>query len=168
MAAEKRSSIIGGIILILVGGVFLALQFFPEWAAQFNMSRQWPLLVVGAGIIFFIAAVLGTKPLVIPGSIITGIGGILYYQNLTGNWASWAYIWALIPGFAGVGNVLLGMMSKEERYAFRYGWRLIGFSVVAFVVFGALFGGFGKWGDYWPVLLIGYGLWLLVRSFLRR
>jgi hypothetical protein len=38
-----------------------------------------------------------------PGSILAGIGGIFYYQNLTNDWESWAYIWALIPGFVGIG-----------------------------------------------------------------
>jgi hypothetical protein len=37
--------------------------------------------------------------------IIGGIGGILYWQSYTGDWASWAYVWTLIPGFSGIGII---------------------------------------------------------------
>ena len=105
---EKRSSIVGGLILIGVGTMFLLLQLFPSLADQIDLARQWPLVIVTVGGVFLLTAVLGTPPLAIPGSIIGGIGGILYYQNLTGDWASWAYVWALIPGFVGVGIILDG------------------------------------------------------------
>ena len=34
---------------------------------------------------------------------------MLYWQNQTGNWESWAYAWALIPGFVGVGTIVMGL-----------------------------------------------------------
>jgi hypothetical protein len=155
---EKRSSIIGGTILILMGLLFLSFQMFPELAEQLDIGRQWPLIVIGVG------ALVGTPPLAVPGSVIAGIGGILYYQNVTGDWASWAYIWALIPGFAGIGTILMGLLTPGGRRNVREGGRLVVISLVMFLIFGAFFGGLGRLGQYWPVLLIGIGGWLILKN----
>lgn len=161
---EKRSSIIGGAILIVTGTLFLLVRLFPEVATQIDFTRHWPLIVVAVGGLFLISALAGSPPLALPGSIIAGIGGILYYQNLTGNWASWAFAWALIPGFVGVGTLLMGLLNRQMRFGVREGGRLIVISLILFVIFGAFFGGLGTLGGYWPVLLILIGAWILFRS----
>jgi hypothetical protein len=160
---HKQSSIISGGILILVGVFLLLAQFFPGLATIFDISRQWPLIVVAVGVLFLLSALVANPPLAVPGMIVGGIGGILYYQNLTGNWASWAYIWALIPGFVGLGLVLMGLR-QGSRDPLREGGRLVGISAILFLVFGAFFNGLGGLGQFWPVLLIIAGLWLLVRN----
>jgi hypothetical protein len=161
---QKRGSVIGGLIMIGVGAIFLLLQMFPELASRLNMAQQWPLIIVVVGGVFLVAALLGTPPLAIPGSIITGIGGMLYYQNATGNWASWAFAWALIPGFVGIGLLLAGILAGgRDRVPMREGGRLLIISLVMFVVFGAFFNGFGGLGRFWPVLLIGAGIWMLLQ-----
>lgn len=161
---EKRSSIIGGTILILMGLLFLSFQMFPELAEQLDIGRQWPLIVIGVGVLFLLGALVGTPPLAVPGSVIAGIGGILYYQNVSGDWASWAYIWALIPGFAGIGTMLMGLLTPGGRRNVREGGRLVVISLVMFLIFGAFFGGLGRLGQYWPVLLIGIGGWLILKN----
>ncbi len=83
---EKKGSIIGGIILILLGVFFFLLQFFPGLADLFNLSQQWPLIIIGAGVLFLLGALFGNPPLAVPGMIISGTGVILYYQNATGDW----------------------------------------------------------------------------------
>lgn len=161
---QKRSgSIIGGLILILVGALLLALQAVPGLAALIDLARFWPLIIVGIGALFLLGALLGSPPLAIPGAIIAGIGGLLFYQNLTGNWASWAYAWALIPGFVGVGIIIAAWLGDGDTNV-RDGGRLIVISLILFVVFGAITGGFGLLGQFWPLLLIGLGLYLLWRS----
>jgi hypothetical protein len=70
------------------------------------------------------------------------------------------------PGFVGIGIVLAGFLG-EGRDQIRSGLNLIVISLVLFVIFVMLFGGYGL-GNYWPVALIVLGLWLLVRSMLRR
>lgn len=159
---HKQSSIIIGAILILVGIFLLAAQFFPGLTANLNISQQWPLIVVAVGALLLLSAFLGTPPLAIPGSIVTGIGGVLYVQNLTGAWASWAYVWALIPGFVGIGLLIAGTLGHERGTSLREGGRLILISGVMFLIFGAFFNGLGGIGRYWPVLLIGLGLWQLL------
>jgi len=160
---EKRSSIVGGLILIAVGTLFLLLQLVPSLADQIDLARQWPLIIVTVGGVFLLTAVFGAPPLAVPGSIISGIGGILYYQNLTGNWASWAYVWALIPGFVGVGIFLMESLRGQFKRGIREGGRQIVISVVMFVIFAAFFNGLGGIGQYWPVLLILMGGWLLIK-----
>ncbi len=160
---EKRSSIVGGMILILVGATFLLMQLFPSVAEQIDLARQWPLIIVAIGGFFLLAALVGTPPLAIPGSIVGGIGGILYYQNLTGNWDSWAYIWALIPGFVGVGIVLMYVLRGQLRQGLQAGGPQIVISAIMFVIFAGFFTGLGGLGRYWPVLLILAGGWMLIK-----
>jgi hypothetical protein len=158
---HKRSSIIVGIILILVGVLFLLAQLFPSLAINLNISQQWPLIIVSVGGLLLLSALLGTPSLAIPGSIVAGIGGILYVQNLTNTWDSWAYIWTLIPGFVGIGMLISGLLGHRRRSMWREGSRLLLISFVLFFVFAAFFNGLGSFGRYWPVLLIVAGLWMV-------
>ena len=158
---QKRSSIIVGTILILVGLLFLLMQIFPELGFNLDMSSQWPLVIIFVGVLLILGAILGSPRLAILGSITTGIGGILYVQNLTNSWSSWAYIWTLIPGFVGIGLLVAGILGYKRRASWRAGGRLLLISVMLFLIFGAFFNGLGVLGQFWPVLLIILGLWML-------
>lgn len=158
---EKRNSIVGGIILISVGALFLLMQFFPGFTDFFDFGTQWPLLIILLGGLFLLGAVLGTPHLATPGSVITGLGLILYYQSITGNWASWAYVWALIPGFFGVGLILTDWLIPGKQGMTPDGTKLIVISAVMFMVFGSFFNGFGGIGKFWPFVLIVAGAWML-------
>ncbi len=162
---HKQSSIVIGLILILAGLLFLFLQAFPVLAAQIDLGSQWPLIIVGLGVLFLIGALFGTPPLAIPGTIVAGIGLLLAYQNFTGNWASWAYAWTLLPGFVGLGIILMGVIDRDKRDQIRDGFRLLFISLGLFVVFGGFLGAFGQ---FWPVLLIIGGLLLLFSGRSRR
>jgi hypothetical protein len=125
------------------------------------------LFVIGAGILLFIFGLLVNAPdMAVPACIVGGIGCLLYWQNSTGNWASWAYAWALIPGFVGVGVILAGLFKGELRQALRDGGTLIIISLILFAIFGSFLGGLNILGDYWPLLLILLGAWLLIRGLL--
>ena len=158
---HKQNSIIFGTILILVGVLFLFVQFFPGLAASLDLSQQWPLVIVTVGVLLILSAVWGTPTLAIPGSIVAGIGGLLYVQNQTNAWESWSYAWALIPGFVGIGLLLAGILGYKRRASWRAGGRLLLISVMLFLIFGAFFNGLGVLGQFWPVLLIILGLWML-------
>jgi hypothetical protein len=102
------------------------------------------------------------------GCIVAGIGGILYWQNATNTWASWAYAWTLIPAFAGVGMILAGVMQGDFLRSLRMGlWQILT-SAVLFLIFAAFLGGPNLLGVYWPVLIIGLGIILLFQSLLRK
>ncbi len=139
MNRGRRSSLGFGIVLILLGAVFLAFQLIPGLQVRFS----WPWIIIG------------------------GIGGLLYWQNYTGEWESWAYAWSLIPGFVGVGIIVAGLLGGKLRKSLREGVNLIVISLVLFVIFGAFLDGPNLLGDYWPVLLILLGLWILIRPMFR-
>lgn len=159
---HKHSSIVTGTILIVVGLLFLVVQLFPGLPFDLDIAQQWPLIIVSVGVLLILSALFGTPALAIPGSIVTGIGAILYVQNLTDTWSSWAYVWTLIPGFVGIGLILAGLLGHQRRTSWRDGSKLLIISAVLFLIFGAFFNGLGDLGQYWPVVLIGLGLWLLL------
>ncbi len=158
---NRRASITGGIVLILLGILFLASEVFPNVFTFW----QWPFFVIGFGGLFMVWAILsGTGGLAVPGTIISGIGGILYYQSATGDWTSWSYIWALIPGFVGVGVLLANLIDGKIREAFTDSITLILISAMLFFAFGTAFGLEHNVAQYWPVLLILLGIIALVKT----
>lgn len=168
MDRRRRSSLAVGLLLILVGAWFVAMQLVPGLEGWLNLEVTWPLLIVGVGVLLLVIGLVTAVPgMAIPGCIVAGIGGILYWQSLTGNWGSWSYVWALIPGFAGVGAILSGLLEGRIAKGVREGGGLILISLVLFVVFGSVFGGLGWLGPYWPLLLVAVGLLIVVRALLR-
>jgi hypothetical protein len=169
MRRRQRSNLAVGLILILVGAWFLAVQVFPNLRVWSNLTFSWPLIVIGAGVLLLIVGLLaGETGMAVPACIVGGIGGLLYYQNLTGNWESWAYAWTLIPGFVGVGVIISGLLGSRPKRAFGDGLNLIIISLVLFLIFAAFLGGPNLLGPFWPVLIILLGLWLIVRPLFRR
>ena len=122
------------------------------------------LLVIGA---------MSNQPgMAVPACVVGGIGLLLYWQNHTGNWVSWSYAWALIPGFVGVGTILSGLWAGKWSDV-RGGISLILISAAMFVVFGAFLGGlFGNaWGliaKWWPLALIALGVMSLIDALAKR
>lgn len=168
MNPNMRSRLVIGILLILGGGIWLACLTIPE-ARGLVDQLGWPAAIILSGGIIIAAGILSGAPdLAIPGSIIAGLGAILYWQNLTHAWESWAYIWTLFPGFAGAGEILAGLFSANKGRRVRSGLRQIVISSVLFLLFGSFLGGLNLLGKYWPVLLIASGLYLLLDSLLFR
>jgi vacuolar-type H+-ATPase subunit I/STV1 len=160
---KRNNRIFLGVILILAGALLLSRELWPE-LFQF---WDWPFFIIGLGGFFLLWAVFsGAGGLAVPGSILAGIGGILYYQNLTGDWESWAYIWALIPAFVGVGVILSGIIDRNYKEAFTGGLILLMISGILFFAFGEFFGLRTEVTQYWPVLLIILGVIALVRALL--
>lgn len=169
MRRQRSSNLAVGLILVLIGAWFLAIQFLPNLRVWFNLNLSWPLIVIGAGVMLLLIGLLSGSPgMAVPACIVGGIGGLLYYQNLSGNWGSWAYAWTLIPGFAGAGVFLSGLLGNRPKRSLSEGLNLIVISLVLFLVFAAFLGGPNLLGPFWPLLVILLGVWLIIRSFLRR
>lgn len=157
MEASRRSALAGGIVLILLGLGFLSAQIFPLFWAWVGVA-SWPLIVIGVGaLLLLIGLVTWTPGMAVPACIVGGIGGLLWWQNTTGNWASWAYAWALIPGFAGVGTMLAGILEGKGR-TIRDGAFSVLVSLILFAIFASFLGGPAFLGKYWPALLIVLGV----------
>ncbi len=170
MERRTRTSVVGGLLLILLGLFFLAYQVMPDRLAWLRIDMSWPLIVVavGAGLLIF-GLLVGAPGMAVPACIVGGIGALLYWQNATGNWDSWAYAWTLIPGFVGIGTILAGLLGEGRlRDALEGGFWMITISAVMFAIFGSFLGGMNLFGPYWPALLILLGAIILVRNLIRR
>ena len=166
---RNRSTLFLGILLILIGIWLVVSRQVPELQQWLDVELSWPMWTIGAGIlIFVIGLIIGAPGMAIPASIVTGIGCILYYQNATDDFASWSYMWTLIPGFVGVGVILAGLLGEHTRHNLGRGLNLIVISAIMFLIFAALFGGLGILGPNGPaILLIALGVYVLLRGFIR-
>ena len=166
---ENKGRIVGALFLILIGLWFLAVQLSPQLEIFAYGAATWPWQIIGIGALFLIIGLLSWTPgLFIPGCIIGGIGGLLYYQNATGDWGSWAYAWTLIPGFVAVGLFLFGLLARRRGALIAAFWTLFA-SVLLYGIFGStLGGGFQLAAIAWPAALILVGLYFIGRAFIRR
>jgi len=166
---QNRSNLALGLILLIIGGWLLVTRQVPSLQAWMEDNFTWPMWTIGAGVLVLLIGLLTNAPgMAVPASIIAGIGGILYYQNETGNYASWSYMWTLIPGFVGVGSILAGLLGENTRSNLGHGLRLLVTSAVLFLIFATFFGGLSILGEFGlPILLILLGLYVLARGFMR-
>jgi len=168
MKRRNRFNRLLGIFLLALGAWFLAKQLYPELFTWVDIPITWAWFVIGTGIFLFVLGLLlGAPGMAVPATIVGGIGVLLYWQDMTGNWESWSYAWTLIPGFVGLGIILAGLLEGNFRSSLYGGGTLIVISLVLFVIFSSLMGGPYFFGPYWPVLLILLGLWMLLRVLLR-
>lgn len=174
-AGSRRTSVIVGVVLIVLGGLFLV-----ERAFHLDIGRYgWPLFVIVPGVLL-LAAGLATggregPGLAVGGGITTMVGLILAVQNATGLWATWAYAWALVgPGGTGVGLGLYGLL-RNQPDMLRNGLRSLGSGIALFAGFGLFFEGviglsgepFLVGSDVLPIVLIGIGVAVLGWGVLR-
>jgi hypothetical protein len=159
---SRRGSLVGGIILIVIGGLILINQLI----GGFGIQISWPLILVGMGLLFILfGAIFGLGGLAVPGSIIGGLGLIFYYQDYIGDYTSWSYMWALIPGFVGIGVLISGLINPGTG---KGGWSLIAISAILFTVFAAIFGDMSdQWVIYISIAVIIIGIIALIRAVIR-
>ncbi len=168
MNRMDRSRIAFALVLILVGAWFLAVQYVPALQAFGINELTWPLIIVAIGIALAVIGIVTWVPeMLVPACIVGGIGGLLYWQNTTHNWQSWAYAWTLIPGFIGVGVFFSSGLRGKVREALTAGGWLIVISAILFLIFGSFLGGPNLLGVYWPILLIALGVVTLLQGLFR-
>lgn len=171
---ERRSGLSGtavlGVILIAVGILFfIGQQMEIDWGAE-----AWPFYVVAPGLVMLAFGL--TQPngsgLTIAGSIVTMVGLVLFYQNITDHWESWAYAWALVaPGGSGIGMLVYGTRSGDAKMARDGFWQILTAGAIFAVGFIFFEGVLGISGDRWnlaewvmPVIIIGLGVLVLIRA----
>jgi hypothetical protein len=162
-----------GIVLVVLGLFALLVAVSGVDLTQYG----WPLFVIVPGLTLLVVGFVGVGPgASIPGGIVTTLGLLLAYQNATGDWASWAYAWALVaPGGIGLGMYLQALRDRDQANL-KTGRSLmfIGLLIfmIGFVFFESIMGISGR--DYGmfgkaalPVLLIVIGIILVLRSIQR-
>jgi hypothetical protein len=156
-------TLIAGTILIAFGLLGLFRNFLP----RLDWGSIWPFAIIGFGALFFVAMVAGGKSVAafaIPGSIISGIGLILLFQNMTGHWESMSYFWTLIILFVGVGIYVMGWYAGDPNQK-RSGVGMMKVGFILFIVFGTFFEVFifSSFNNLvFPVLLILLGVYLIL------
>jgi hypothetical protein len=157
----KRENLVWGVILILLGGAFLVYQLFPNVFGAF----RWPWIILALGSVFAVASLVGrVGGLMVPGVILLGLGGIFLYQDTTGDWDSWAYVWALMPALAGLGMVIGGLYDRELAQARPVALLMILGGLLFFAIFGGFFGLDPSLVRFWPVILILVGSFVLFKA----
>jgi len=167
------SSMALGVVLVVVGLFALGVVVFGIDLTQYG----WPLFVIIPGltllVVGFIGGGVGAS---VPGGIVTMLGLVLAYQSSSGDWASWAFAWALVaPGGVGLGLYLQALRDRDP-VTLKRGRTLIFIAalifMIGFVFFESILGISGM--DYGifgkaalPGLLIVIGIILLVRSIQR-
>jgi hypothetical protein len=167
MSSSSRVSIVFGVLLLVLGLLFMVPQFLGgSWAFI------WPLIILLTGLMFFMGVFIGGKSvcgLAIPGSIVTMLGLILLVQNSFKLWDSWAYAWALVPASVGIGLYLHGKIGGFDTTR-KVGKQMAIAGLTFFGIFGVLFevGAFllGRQsgnGFAWAAILILLGIYFIVR-----
>jgi hypothetical protein len=173
----NRGSMVGGLILIGLGLLFLLGQNFQF--AFFELFENWNVpyttYIIVTGVVFTLLGLFGGRNLTgvtIFGSITLVTGLLLAYQDATSSYQTWAYMWALVfPGSIGLGLVLEGAATHENR-PLRVGLNMIVIALVITVVGWSLFEGAMNLSGYdlsglvnfaGPLALIAVGTWMLLR-----
>jgi hypothetical protein len=165
---RNTGSLVGGSLLIIFGLLALLGKLFQN----FNFwNTFWPFIIIGVGLLFFVGMFAGGKSvsgLAIPGSIITTIGLMLFYQNITNHWESWSYGWTVILMAVGLGIFIMGVWGQNESQR-AAGLRVLRIGLILFIIFGAFFEliftagmPFGLRSIVFPAALILLGLYLIL------
>ncbi len=144
---NTRSSMANlGILLIVVGVVVLALQYIHidmSWLPQRWADLSWPLRIIIPGLALFVVGLIlpdhageGLSGL---GMVAAAVGTLLWYQEVTGTWESWAYAWALVfPAAGGLAGIIHGTVHANWRHV-RDSFGGFAFGIVMFLVLGFAF-----------------------------
>lgn len=115
-ARPAGANLVAAIALIVLGVLLLLGQLLHVRVERF----LWPLFIIVPGVVLLVLGLSSkTKAgegLTVAGTIVTTVGGVLFYQNATNHWQSWAYAWALVgPTAAGLGQVLYGSLRSRPQ-----------------------------------------------------
>jgi hypothetical protein len=170
---DSSALVVGGVLVI--GGLLL----FGAQLVDFDIGALgWPAIVIGVGLVLLVLGltVSAEQGMVIGGTVVTTVGLVLWYQDQTGNWATWAYAWALVgPAASGLGMMLWGFRSGSSSEVRNGTWALLG--GLAMFAIGFLFfeGVLGISGEQFPIadwvlpaVVIGIGIVVLGRGLLSR
>lgn len=166
MNPTNRGSLVVGLLLIGLGVLFFAFNVIPG----IDIGALWPMIFIVLAVGFFAPPLLwpqareGLSGLMIPGAILLMLGLIFFYDTLSGDWASWAYAWTLIPGGVGLGLWLGSWYGRWGKDSMAVGQWMLAISVLVFGLFGTLFGS-PALKIAGPILLILGGVLLMARSF---
>ncbi|NUM47429.1 MAG: hypothetical protein HUU38_22230 [Anaerolineales bacterium] len=159
LSHTRRNRIISGLVLILLGGLFLVNQIV-------EIPSVGKLFLPGLGLIFLIwGMITRTGGLLIPGGILIGLGAGIYLSEtlgLEGEQEPGVFMLAFGGGFVLI--TLLSLVFSNEKHW----WALIPGGILATIGAALYMGGAAldileMIGKFWPVILIVMGVWIIFR-----
>jgi len=163
----STGQLISGILLVILGAVFLFAQFLGSWF----INAFWPIFLIVGGIIFYAAYFTraekpaGYEGLLFPGTYLIVLGALFLLMNLIG-WHYMRYLWpTFVLGFP----ISLGVMYKfasgglnQRRKNIRSSIKVL--TVISLVLYLISVGGM----RLWPPALILIGLIIIIKGFTRK
>ncbi len=168
MNPAYRGSIIFGVVLIVIGVIFLAFALVPG----LSLNLSWPVIFYVMAAAFAVPyfvwpeAKKGLAALFIPASIFLSLGLIFTYTVLSEDWAAWAYAWLLIISGVGFGLAVASTLGDWGKTVVWVGIWMLGISIGLFGLFATLFG-VPLLKTIGSALVILVGIMLLLRAFRR-
>jgi hypothetical protein len=136
------------------------------------MSYLWPFFIMGIGLLMLAPARKSSPTernplsfLVVPGAMVLAQGVLLALMRLLNHYEGMAYAWTLILASGAAGYAYLHRFA-ENSVAVDRAHRFIHIMIMACLVLGAfleLFV-FDILGGWWPLILIGLGVYTLIKS----
>jgi hypothetical protein len=142
MKSINRGTFSIAIFLIILGIGFLIINFIPGIS-----GISWPVICFIFSLLFCIPSVAwplyrrARVALYMPAGAFTGLGLMLLYSILSGDYVAWAYGWTLIPGGMGLGLSAAAWAGHWGRGVAWVGLWIMLINLILFSFFGTLFGG---------------------------
>ncbi|MGB3715328.1 MAG: hypothetical protein WA996_12940 [Candidatus Promineifilaceae bacterium] len=165
---QKRDKPLLPVLLITAGLVLLVVNVLHIHL----IGLLWPGFIVGTGLLMMWPVYKSTQEqrsrlsfLAIPGAMTIAMGALLFLMNLFGHYESMAYAWTLILA-AGAAGYLYQRRFDEQEAASEKARGFIRITVLSFMAMAAVFELliFQSLGGWWPLLVIGFGLYLWVKE----
>jgi len=156
---ENRGTVYVGILLIAAGFLFLVAEMTGRWI---GWGAIWPFLVLLVGAAFWLPIFIWwdrheeLAGLAIPGTIVAVNGLILLFQNITGLWETWSYLWTMEPVAVALGLLALYILGKRDRGLLVAASIVGGIGLTFFLIFATAFSPFFR--ILGPVVVILAGL----------
>ena len=153
---------IPGLPILMVSALLLWGSVFNWWGIW---EHAWPMVPLAFALGFAVtAAFTRIVWFLIPAIIIGGTAVVLQFTALTGWWESWAVLWPVTLLSIGLSLLVTGQIERSSGLT-TAGTILAGISGMAFALMAVVMS--GLLGVLGAVLLVGTGLFLVMRSSLR-
>jgi len=154
MKERDRGSIIPGVILIVLGILFL----LPKLGIDFGVL--WPTFILAPGIAFFaFYLVSGNKEknvgILIPATITTLLAIFFYFESFT-DWKYAEKLWPVYPLIVGIAFFVTYLVNKRRDRGFLVPAGILGSIGILFLIVNFIS------VNLWPLFLILAGLYFIV------
>jgi vacuolar-type H+-ATPase subunit I/STV1 len=132
----------------------------------------WPAFIIGPGLLMLWPAYRSTPEsrsswsfLAIPGAMSVALGVLLFLMNLVDHFESMAYAWTLVLAAGAQGYAYMKRFAENGQAADK-AYRFVRTMLLAFMGLATIFELFifRSLGDWWPLLLIGLGAYMYIKS----